>query len=280
MSKGFYFIKDKDKVTVITGNYTAVFEGNKVKGLIDFQGLKVEFEGKADSLPTSVEDANEIIKSLFLSPPTNVKMGSVVEAENDRVRVKAWGIIINDVKALFNKLSELKLFPVDVNKISDYYDIPPKRVKDLLKESPLQIDEEAVRDFIRKYGNRLPRLEELGDFKVFLDMENNYGVAKLFYKNSLIYSVKVSLSTLAHYLELSPKDLIEELLYSLEALTNLAGKASNNVLPGVVEVRVDGEVKIITHNEVAELPLSNVNDIRNYIDELRKKFLLINNKLK
>jgi len=54
-----------------------------------FRGLKVEFEGKVNSLPETVEEANEIMKSLSLSPPIKVEMGSAVEAENDKVKIKA-----------------------------------------------------------------------------------------------------------------------------------------------------------------------------------------------
>ena len=278
MSKGTYLIKNDNRITVITGNYTAEFEGNSVKGFMDFQGLKVEFEGKVDSLPKTVEEANEIIKSLFLSPPIKVKMGSVVEAENDKVKIKAWGIIINDINSLFNKLSEIKIFPVDVNKISHYYDLPPKVVKNILKESPLEVDERAQRDFMHKYGTQLPRVEELGEFKVILDVDKNFGIARIFYNNIFIYSVKVSLSTLAHYLKLDTKDLIEELLYSLEALINLAGKATGNVLPGVVEVHNDGIIKITSSNEVAEIPINDMSRLSEFIDELRKKFLLLSHR--
>jgi hypothetical protein len=71
-----------------------------------------------NSLPETVKEANEIMKSLFLSPPIKVKMGSVVEAKNEKVKIKPWGIIVNDTNSLINKLSEIKIFPVDVNKIA------------------------------------------------------------------------------------------------------------------------------------------------------------------
>ena len=142
------------------------------------------------------------------------------------------------------------------------------------RDSPLEIDEKAQKDFMHRYGSQLPRIEEIGEFKVILDVDKNFGIARLFYDNYLIYSVKVSLSTLAHYLKLSPEELIEELLYSLEALVNLAGKASGSLLPGVVEVYNDGKVKITSSNETAELPINDVNKLNEYVDELRKKFIL------
>ena len=83
-------------------------------------------------------------------------MGSVVEAKNEKVKIKPWGIIVNDTNSLINKLSEIKIFPVDVNKISHYCDLSPKVVKNILKESPLEVNKRAQRDFMHRYGTRLP----------------------------------------------------------------------------------------------------------------------------
>jgi hypothetical protein len=52
---------------------------------------------------------------------------------------------------------------------------------------------------MHKYGTQSPRVEELGEFKAILDVDKNFDIVRLFYNNIFIYSVKVGLSTLAHY---------------------------------------------------------------------------------
>ena len=268
-----YFIRDGNKIVVITGLYTASFSDNRVWGKIELQGLKVEFEGVTDRVPNDINEANEIIKSLFLQPPKQVKNGAVVVAENDRVKVKAWGIIVKDVNALFNRLSEIKAIPVDITKLSLYYDLPPKKVKKILKENPLNLSQIAYADFLSRFGNKLPRVEDVKEFKIILDISQEYGEARLIYNGKQLYKVKVSYSTLAHYLQLSPKELLEELLGSLEGLVNLLGKASDGTLPGVVELKTEegGEKVIIrSENEEAIFPVQ-VNELKDYLKNLREK---------
>ncbi|MFP3226538.1 MAG: hypothetical protein RXQ80_06425 [Sulfolobaceae archaeon] len=266
-----YFIRDGNKIVVITGFYTANFSDNKVWGKIELQGLKVEFEGVTDRVPNDINEANEIIKSLFLQPPKQVRNGAIVEAENDRVKIKAWGIIVKDVNALFNRLSEIKVTPVDITKLSLYYDLPPKKVKKILKENPLSLSQIAYADFLSRFGNKLPRVEDVKEFKIILDISQEFGEARLIYNGKQLYKVKVSYSTLAHYLELSPKELLEEMFSSLEGIVNLLGKASNGTLPGVVELE-EGEEKIVirSENEEATLPVS-VDKLKEYLKNLREK---------
>ncbi|MDT7876763.1 MAG: hypothetical protein RQ872_08620 [Sulfolobaceae archaeon] len=266
-----YFIRDGNKIVVITGFYTANFSDNRVWGKIELQGLKVEFEGVTDRVPNDINEANEIIKSLFLQPPKQVRNGAIVEAENDRVKIKAWGIIVKDVNALFNRLSEIKVTPVDITKLSLYYDLPPKKVKKILKENPLSLSQIAYADFLSRFGNKLPRVEDVKEFKIILDISQEFGEARLIYNGKQLYKVKVSYSTLAHYLELSPKELLEEMFSSLEGIVNLLGKASNGTLPGVVELE-EGEEKIVirSENEEATLPVS-VDKLKEYLKNLREK---------
>jgi len=267
-----YFIRDGNKIVVITGFYTANFSDNKVWGKIELQGLKVEFEGVTDRVPNDINEANEIIKSLFLQPPKQVRNGAIVEAENDRVKIKAWGIIVKDVNALFNRLSEIKVTPVDITKLSLYYDLPPKKVKKILKENPLSLSQIAYADFLSRFGNKLPRVEDVKEFKIILDISQEFGEARLIYNGKQLYKVKVSYSTLAHYLQLSPKELLEEMFSSLEGIVNLLGKASNGTLPGVVELNEEGEEKIVirSENEEATLPVS-VDKLKEYLKNLREK---------
>jgi hypothetical protein len=266
-----YFIRDGNKIVVITGFYTANFSDNRVWGKIELQGLKVEFEGVTDRVPNDINEANEIIKSLFLQPPKQVRNGAIVEAENDRVKIKAWGIIVKDVNALFNRLSEIKVTPVDITKLSLYYDLPPKKVKKILKENPLSLSQIAYADFLSRFGNKLPRVEDVKEFKIILDINQEFGEARLIYNGKQLYKVKVSYSTLAHYLQLSPKELLEEMFSSLEGIVNLLGKASNGTLPGVVELE-EGEEKIVirSENEEATLPVS-VDKLKEYLKNLREK---------
>jgi hypothetical protein len=266
-----YFIRDGNKIVVITGFYTANFSDNRVWGKIELQGLKVEFEGVTDRVPNDINEANEIIKSLFLQPPKQVRNGAIVEAENDRVKIKAWGIIVKDVNALFNRLSEIKVTPVDITKLSLYYDLPPKKVKKILRENPLSLSQIAYADFLSRFGNKLPRVEDVKEFKIILDIRQEFGEARLIYNGKQLYKVKVSYSTLAHYLELSPKELLEEMFSSLEGIVNLLGKASNGTLPGVVELE-EGEEKIVirSENEEATLPVS-VDKLKEYLKNLREK---------
>jgi hypothetical protein len=266
-----YFIRDGNKIVVITGFYTANFSDNRVWGKIELQGLKVEFEGVTDRVPNDINEANEIIKSLFLQPPKQVRNGAIVEAENDRVKIKAWGIIVKDVNALFNRLSEIKVTPVDITKLSLYYDLPPKKVKKILKENPLSLSQIAYADFLSRFGNKLPRVEDVKEFKIILDISQEFGEARLIYNGKQLYKVKVSYSTLAHYLQLSPKELLEEMFSSLEGIVNLLGKASNGTLPGVVELE-EGEEKIVirSENEEATLPVS-VDKLKEYLKNLREK---------
>ncbi|MFP3065366.1 MAG: hypothetical protein RXR59_07530 [Sulfolobus sp.] len=266
-----YFIRDGNKIVVITGFYTANFSDNRVWGKIELQGLKVEFEGVTDRVPNDINEANEIIKSLFLQPPKQVRNGAIVEAENDRVKIKAWGIIVKDVNALFNRLSEIKVTPVDITKLSLYYDLPPKKVKKILKENPLSLPQIAYADFLSRFGNKLPKLEDVKEFKIILDISQEFGEARLIYNGKQLYKVKVSYSTLAHYLQLSPKELLEEMFSSLEGIVNLLGKASNGTLPGVVELE-EGEEKIVirSENEEATLPVS-VDKLKEYLKNLREK---------
>jgi len=266
-----YFIRDGNKIVVITGFYTANFSDNRVWGKIELQGLKVEFEGVTDRVPNDINEANEIIKSLFLQPPKQVRNGAIVEAENDRVKIKAWGIIVKDVNALFNRLSEIKVTPVDITKLSLYYDLPPKKVKKILKENPLSLSQIAYADFLSRFGNKLPRVEDVKEFKIILDISQEFGEARLIYNGKQLYKVKVSYSTLAHYLQLSPKELLEEMFSSLEGIVNLLGKASNGTLPGVVELK-EGEEKIVirSENEEATLPVS-VDKLKEYLKNLREK---------
>ncbi|MEJ2775603.1 hypothetical protein WIW90_05130 [Sulfolobaceae archaeon RB850M] len=267
-----YFIRDGNKIVVITGFYTANFSDNRVWGKIELQGLKVEFEGVTDRVPNDINEANEIIKSLFLQPPKQVRNGAIVEAENDRVKIKAWGIIVKDVNALFNRLSEIKVTPVDITKLSLYYDLPPKKVKKILKENPLSLSQIAYADFLSRFGNKLPRVEDVKEFKIILDISQEFGEARLIYNGKQLYKVKVSYSTLAHYLQLSPKELLEEMFSSLEGIVNLLGKASNGTLPGVVELKEEGEEKIVirSENEEATLPVS-VDKLKEYLKNLREK---------
>ncbi|MFP3259869.1 MAG: hypothetical protein RXQ22_03075 [Sulfolobus sp.] len=266
-----YFIRDGNKIVVITGFYTANFSDNRVWGKIELQGLKVEFEGVTDRVPNDINEANEIIKSLFLQPPKQVRNGAIVEAENDRVKIKAWGIIVKDVNALFNRLSEIKVTPVDITKLSLYYDLPPKKVKKILKENPLSLSQIAYADFLSRFGNKLPRVEDVKEFKIILDISQEFGEARLIYNGKQLYKVKVSYSTLAHYLQLSPKELLEEMFSSLEGMVNLLGKASNGTLPGVVGLE-EGEEKIVirSENEEATLPVS-VDKLKEYLKNLREK---------
>jgi hypothetical protein len=270
-SENEYFIRDGNKIVVITGFYTANFSDNRVWGKIELQGLKVEFEGVTDRVPNDINEANEIIKSLFLQPPKQVRNGAIVEAENDRVKIKAWGIIVKDVNALFNRLSEIKVTPVDITKLSLYYDLPPKKVKKILKENPLSLSQIAYADFLSRFGNKLPRVEDVKEFKIILDISQEFGEARLIYNGKQLYKVKVSYSTLAHYLQLSPKELLEEMFSSLEGIVNLLGKASNGTLPGVVELE-EGEEKIVirSENEEATLPVS-VDKLKEYLKNLREK---------
>lgn len=268
-----YFVKGENKVTIFAGNYHAVFEGNKVKGKIEQQGLKVEFEGIIDKLPSNVQEANEMIKSLFYEFPKQVNYGAVVEANNDKVKIRAWGIIINDINALFNKLSEIKPLPVDIAQISLQYDMPLNKVKKILKEDPLKLEEEAYKYALSNFGNRLPRVEELNEIKVILDAVQDGGIVILVYKGKQIYRAKISFPTLYNYIEMRPVELIEEVVNLLESLINLYSKAGEKgVLPGIVEgTKQDGKVIIKSENEEAEIPANNHDELKEFISLLRKR---------
>ncbi|BFH73752.1 hypothetical protein SJAV_16960 [Sulfurisphaera javensis] len=268
-----YFEKSDNKAIIFTGNYYAIFEGNKVVGKIELQGLKVEFEGKIDKIPDNKDEANEIIKSLFYDQPKQVKYGAIIEAENDNVKIKAWGIAINDVSSLFNKLSELKPLPIDTTRLSLQYDMPLHKVRKILKENPLNLDKEAYKFTISNYGNKLPKVEEQGNIKVLLDVTEEGGILILVYNGKQIYKAKVSFSTLYKYIEMDPKDLIEEAINLLEGFVNLLGKAGDSyVLPGIVEgVKQDGKIIIRSQNEEAELPGKNYDELKEFILSLRRE---------
>lgn len=272
-----YFQKTDNKAIIYTGNYYAVFEGNRVYGKIDQQGLKVEFEGKIDKIPDNKDEANEIIKSLFYGQPKKVKYGAVVEAENDKVKIKAWGITINDVNSLFNKLSELKPFPMDATRLSLQYDMPIHKVKKILKENPLDLEKEAYKFTITNYGNRLPRVEEEGNIKILLDVSESGGILIMVYKNQQIYKAKIGFSTLYKYINMNFKELIDEAFNSLEGFINLLGKAGeNNVLPGIVEgIKTDGKIVVKSENEEAEIPGNSYNELKEFVSQLRKEVLAI-----
>ena len=267
-----YFVKNENRVIVFAGNYYAVFEGNKVKGKMDLQGLKVEFEGNVDKIPSDVQEANEMIKSLFYERPKEVSYGSVVEASNGKVKIKAWGIIINDINALFNKLSELKPLPVDVTKLSLQYDMPLNKVKKILKEAPLKLDEEAYKFTLSSFGSKLPRVEDLNGIKVILDVVQDGGVIILAYEGKQIYKARISFPTLYKYINMNPAELVEETVSLLEALINLYGKAGDKgVLPGVVEgVKQDSKIVIKSENEEAEIPAKSYEELKEFVSLLRK----------
>lgn len=268
-----YFAKDKNKAIIFTGNYYAIFEGDKVQGKIEIQGLKVEFEGKVDKLPEGEKEAHEEIKSLFFGQPRSIKLGSIVEAENDKVKIKAWGITINDVNALFNKLSELTIAPIDVNRLSLQYDMPVNKVKKIVKENPLKLNEEALKYSLSTYGNRLPRVEEIGKLKVILDVSNDGGILILVYDGKQIYKTRISFPTLYKYVEMRPEELIEESFNLLEGFINLFGKAGDShVLPGIVEGYVqDSKIIITSENEYAEIPGKSFDELRSFIESIRRE---------
>ncbi|QIW23536.1 hypothetical protein EWF20_04780 [Sulfolobus sp. S-194] len=272
-----YFEKKENRVVIFAGNYYAIFEGNNVKGKIEIQGLKVEFEGKIDKLPETKEEANEIIKSLFYQTPKKVSYGAVVEAENDKVRIKAWGITINDINALFNRLSEMKPLPIDVTKLSLQYDMPLHKVKKIVKDNPLKLQEEAYKFAISNFGNRLPRIEEKDNFKVILDVVEDGGILILVYKGEQIYKAKISFATLYKYLEMNSKELIEEAFNLLEGLINLQGKvrSDSNILPGIVEgQKKNGKFVIKSENEEAEIPGESYDEVKRFLSSLRREVYL------
>mgnify|MGYP001772505455 CR=1 FL=1 len=268
-----YFVKKENRVIIFAGNYYAVFEGNKVKGKIELQGLKVEFEGNTDKIPSNVQEANEIIKSLFYEQPKQVNYGSVVEASNGKVKIKTWGIIINDINALFNKLSEIKPLPVDIARLSLQYDMPLNKVKKILKEDPLKLEKEAYKYALSTFGNKLPRVEDLNEIKVVLDVTQDGGIVILAYKGKQIYRAKISFPTLYNYIKMTPEELIEEVVNLLEALVNLYGKAGDKgILPGVVEgTKEDSKIIIKSENEEAEIPAEDYEGVKEFISLLRNK---------
>ena len=271
-----YFVKDENRAIIFAGNYYAVFEGNKVKGKIDFQSLKVEFEGYVDKVPSDVQEANEMIKSLFYEQPKQVSYGSVVEASNGKVKIRAWGVIINDINSLFNKLSEIKPMPVDVTRISLQYDMPPNKVRKILKEAPLRLEEEAYKYTLLTYGNRLPRVEDLNGLKVILDVVQDGGLIILVYEGKQIYKAKISFPTLYNYIKMRPEELLEETINLLEGLINLYGKAGDKgVLPGIVEgIKQDGKIIIKSENELAEIPAKSYEELKEFVFTLRKRLQL------
>lgn len=268
-----YFAKQQNRVIVFAGNYYAVFEGGKVKGRMDLQGLKVEFEGDVNKLPETPQEANDLIKSLFYERPKEIKYGSIVEASNGKVKMKAWGISINDINALFNRLSETKPLPLDYTRLSLQYDMPLNKVKKIVKENPLGLEEEAYRFTLSNFGNILPRVEELNKLKVILDVAQDGGILLLAYGGKQIYKIKVSFSTLYKYIEMSSIDLIGETINLLEGLINLYGKAGDKgVIPGIVEgLRQDGKVIIKSENEEAEIPAINYDELKNFVLTLRRE---------
>ncbi|AAY80396.1 hypothetical protein [Sulfolobus acidocaldarius] len=274
MASGTYIINHEDKAIVFTGNYTAIFEKNVVRGKIEIpQGLKAEFEGKTEKLPSKVQEAHDIIKSLFVSPPLNVKLGYIVEAENDKVKLRAWGIIINDVKSLFNRLSEMKIFPVDFNALSLKYSLPIKVIKDIIEKKPFEFEDEVYKEFLKKFGSMLPRVEDFKNFRIIINVSKEYGTVILLFNGNIIYSSKINYSTVSHYLLLSPRELIEELVFSIEGLVNLLGKAKSDlVLPGVVEGKLNQDVfQIRSVNEELSLPVKSVEEVSNFVQKLRKE---------
>ena len=268
-----YFVKHENKAVIFAGNYYAIFEGNKVRGKMDLQGLKVEFEGNVDKMPANAQEANDIIKSLFYERPKEVNYGSVVEASNGKVKIKAWGIIINDINALFNRLSEIKPLPVDVTRLSLQYDMPLNKVKKILKEVPLKLEEEAYKFTLSSFGNKLPRVEELNGIKVILDVVQDGGVIILAYEGRQIYKSRISFPTLYKYINMKPVELLEETVNLLEALINLYGKAGDKgTLPGIVEgVKQDSKIIIKSENEEAEIPAKNYDELKEFVSNLRKQ---------
>jgi len=271
-----YFVKDGNRAIIFAGNYYAVFEGKRVKGKFDFQSLKVEFEGYVDKFPSDAQEANELIKSLFYEQPKQVSYGSVVEASNGRVKIRAWGVIINDINSLFNKLSEIKPMPVDVTRISLQYDMPPNKVRKILKESPLKLEEEAYKYTLSAYGNKLPRVEDLNGLKVILDVVQDGGLVILAYEGKQIYKAKISFPTLYNYIKMRSVELIEETINLLEGLINLYGKAGDKgVLPGIVEgVKQNGKIIIKSENELAEIPAKSYEELKEFVFTLRKRLQL------
>jgi len=271
-----YFVKDGNRAIIFAGNYYAVFEGNKVKGKIDLQSLKVEFEGYVDKVPSDVQEASEMIKSLFYEQPKQVSYGSVVEASNGRVKIRAWGVIINDINALFNRLSEIKPMPVDITRLSLQYDMPPNKVRKILKEAPLRLEEEAYKYTLSTYGNKLPRVEDFNGLKVILDVVQDGGMIILAYEGKQIYKAKISFPTLYNYIKMRTEELIEETVNLLEGLINLYGKAEDKgVLPGIVEgVKQDSKIIIKSENELAEIPAKNYEELKEFVSMLRKRLQL------
>ncbi|MGC9105054.1 MAG: hypothetical protein ACP5HQ_01310 [Thermoprotei archaeon] len=266
------FSKQKDRVILHTRLYHAVFKGNKVRGHIEDAGLKVDFIGKVDKAPESPEEAHNAIVSLFSEPPTEVKLGAVVLAKNSRAKIRAWGIKINDVKALFNKLSTLKFIPVDVKDLSDVYGMRIGEVKRALKEPKVgTLTEQATKERAKRYKAK-SRVAKVGEVTAKLVLKGRAPKVELYLGTVKLYEGQVSVNAVDQYFKMSNKELVEEAISHLEALINLLGKAGDQmVIPGIVEGKVrDGKVFIRTATERAVLPWGGYQSLVSFVNQLRQ----------
>lgn len=266
------FRKEKDRAVIYTRLYQAAFRGNRVKGRIEDSGLKVLFVGKVDKLPETPEEAHNAIASLFNERPTRVKLGAVVLAENSKVKAKAWGIRINDVNSLFDRLSTLKFVPVDVKDLSDVYGMRIGEIKKAVKSvEQYDLGSLATKDRARRYKVEVKRAK-VGDFVVRLVLKGRLPRLVLSVGGVKLYEGQVSAQAVDQYFKMGGKELVEEALYHLEGLVNLLGKAGNAMLiPGVVEAKVkDGKVMIRTASEMAVLPWGGYGSLVEFVANLRK----------
>lgn len=268
------FNKIDGKAVLATRLYYAVFHNGRVRGRIDDAGLRVEFIGKVDRIPQSAEDAHSMITSLFNEPPSKVRLGAVVFAENNKVKVKAWGIKIADVRALFNRLSTLKLLPIDIREISEIYGLRIGKVKRILKTSGGEaLKKEATQEKSKRY-RKARKSVEVNGIKVQIRLDKKRPILVLKYGKRKIYEGEISQKAVEQYIDLAnrnARELVREAVMHLEGLVNLLGKAGEEmVIPGIIEAKVkDGKVYIRTATEKAILPWSGWDGVNKFLAEIR-----------
>ena len=270
------FNKTDGKAVLATRLYYAVFRNGRVRGRIDDAGLRVEFLGKVDRIPQSAEEAHSMITSLFNEPPSKVRLGAVVLAENSKVKVRAWGIKIVDVRALFNRLSTLKLLPIDVREVSDIYGLRIGHVKRILKTSGGEaLKKEATEEKSKRY-KRARKSVEVNGIKVQIRLDRRRPVLVIKYGKRKVYEGEIGQKAVEQYIDLAnrnARELVREAVMHLEGLVNLLGKAGEvMVIPGIIEARIkDGKVYIRTATERAVLPWSGWDGVNRFLAEIRER---------